>query len=253
MRSITSSVSPLILSLLILCSNCSGMANLLGHVGVFDPAVDNWSNYTEQLGQYFIANDLTDNIDKQKAVLLSSIGNKAYSLLRDICAPALPADKTYVQLVKSFKDYLNPKPSVICERFRFNKCEQAKSESIAQFITNFNRLAEHCDFNAFRKDALRDRFVCGLRDLNIQKRLLSVKDLTWEKATEQAISLELADLNAVEFKPSFTALSTNKVKSSKKGTSVNSRFKESNSFSGVPAMLILGSLKVKLYVFVAEN
>src|SRR5207253_1749416 len=120
MRSITSSVSPLILSLLILCSNCSGMANLLGHVGVFDPAVDNWSNYTEQLGQYFIANDLTDNIDKQKAVLLSSIGNKAYSLLRDICAPALPADKTYVQIVKSFKDYLNPKPSVICERFRFN-------------------------------------------------------------------------------------------------------------------------------------
>ena len=79
-----------------------------------------------------------------KAVLLSSIGSKAYSLLRDICAPALPSEKSYAELVKCFKDYLNPKPSVICERFRFNKCEQAKSESIAQFIANLNRLAEHC-------------------------------------------------------------------------------------------------------------
>ena len=46
------------------------MAATLGHMDPFDVKNDDWSLYTERLGQFFVANDIAD--DKKKvAVLLS--------------------------------------------------------------------------------------------------------------------------------------------------------------------------------------
>ena len=45
------------------------------------------------------------------------------------------------------------------------------------------------------EDALRDRFVCGVRSQNIQKRLLSEPDLTFAKACTLALANEAAEKN----------------------------------------------------------
>ena len=42
-------------------------------------------------------------------------------------------------------------------------------------------------------EALRDRLVCGLKSLQIQKKLLAERDLTFKKAFETAQSMELAN------------------------------------------------------------
>ncbi len=42
------------------------------------------------------------------------------------------------------------------------------------------------------QDALRDRFVCGLKTESIQKRLLTEAALTFQKAVEIAVSMETA-------------------------------------------------------------
>lgn len=44
----------------------------------------------------------------------------------------------------------------------------------------------------YLKDALRDRFVCGLKCETVQKRLLTEKDLTFQKAVDHAVSAETA-------------------------------------------------------------
>ena len=47
---------------------------------------------------------------------------------------------------------------------------------------------------------MRDRLVCGLRDEDTQKRLLSEEDLTFARATEIAQCREAAQLNIQQLK-----------------------------------------------------
>lgn len=58
----------------------------------------------------------------------------------------------------------------------------------------------HFKFGAYRDEAMRDWLVCGLRDEDTQKRLLSEEDLTFVHATEIARSQEAAQLNVQQLK-----------------------------------------------------
>jgi len=69
------------------------MTALIGTIGPFNAAMDQWSSYKERLEQFFAANDVGD--EKHVAVLLSVIGGKTYELLRMLTAPDLRAQKTF--------------------------------------------------------------------------------------------------------------------------------------------------------------
>ena len=88
---------------------------LQGSMDIFNPDVDDWSAYVERLESFFLANEIKDN--KNVAFLITVIGTKAYSLLRNILAPAKAVDKSYKQLVDAMKSHLDPQPIVIAERF----------------------------------------------------------------------------------------------------------------------------------------
>ena len=60
-------------------------------------------------------------------------------------------------------------------------------------MVELKRLALKCEFETFLEEALRDRLVCGLKSLQIQKKLLAERDLTFKKAFETAQSMELAN------------------------------------------------------------
>ena len=68
---------------------------VLGSMDNFNPDMDDWSAYVERLEPFFLANEIKD--DKKVAVLVTVLGTKAYTLLRNIIAPAKPADKSYEQ------------------------------------------------------------------------------------------------------------------------------------------------------------
>ena len=57
-------------------------------------------------------------------------------------------------------------------------------------------VGEHCEFGAFLDEALRDRFVCGLRSTAIQKRLLAEAALPANSALETAMAMESASQQA---------------------------------------------------------
>jgi len=50
----------------------------------------------------------------------------------------------------------------------------------------------HCEFGAHLDEVLRDRFVCGLGNETIQKRLLAEKDLIFKGAIDIAHGMESA-------------------------------------------------------------
>ena len=153
---------------------------MLGTMDPFDPDIDNWSAYTERLEQFFVTNDIADG--KKRAVLLTVIGTKAYTLLRNILAPEKPATRDYSQLVEALQSHLDPKPIVMAEHFKSHHRNQCEGESIAQYIAGLRKLSKYCAFRDYLDQALRYRLVCGLTSETVQKWLLIEKDLTLAKA-----------------------------------------------------------------------
>lgn len=70
----------------------------------------------------------------KKLLFLTLIGNEGYLLLRDLCLPAKPLEKSYDNLKRLFFEYMNPKPNVVTERFKFKERKQS-IETIIQLIT----------------------------------------------------------------------------------------------------------------------
>ncbi len=84
---------------------------------------------------------------------------------------------------------------------------QSSTESIAEFVADLRRLSINCEFGNFLSEALRDRFVCGVKDEQIQKKLLAEDGLTVACAIEIAKGMEAAAKNSKELHqdPSTTA------------------------------------------------
>ncbi|VDI15020.1 Hypothetical predicted protein [Mytilus galloprovincialis] len=101
------------------------------------------------------------------------------------------------------------------ERFRFDKRDQKEGESIQDYVAQLRKLSLHCGFNADLKEKLRDRIVCGLKNLNIQKRLLSEKDLTYDKAVDIGVAMETVSKDATELQAKHRTEGVNKMSASK--------------------------------------
>ena len=124
-------------------------------------------------------------------------------------APDKPTDKSLEELVTLVKEYHTPPPSVTVQWFKFNSRSQRDGESVAEFVAELRRLSEHCKFEVTLDDMLRDRLVCGIRDVRIQRRLLAEADLKFKKAFELAQAAEVAERNARDLlKPQVPAVHT---------------------------------------------
>ena len=101
-----------------------------GRVQEYEPENELFSAYLERVQLFFLANGVED--DKKVPIFLSVVGSKTltYSLLRNLVAPALPQDKTLVQLVAILKSHFEPKPVIIAERFHFHRRSQTVGESL---------------------------------------------------------------------------------------------------------------------------
>lgn len=117
------------------------------------------------------------------------------------CSGIYSRDKTYTELQDTLKTHYKPQSLVIAERFRFYRRDQREREAIGAYIVALKQLARRCNFGSFLaiEDALRDRLVCGLQSETTQRRLLSEKDLTFQKACTTAQAMELAAKDTAKF------------------------------------------------------
>lgn len=168
-------------------------SGVVGQLQEFDPRSDSISAYVERAELFLDANNVPE--EKQVATFLSSMGKSTYETLRNLVTPANPKDKDLRQIIAVLKEHFKPKPLIISERFNFNRRQQGATESIAEYVADLRRLTIHCKFGNFLDDALRDRFVCGLRSEVMQKKLLVESTLTFQRAIEIAQSMEAAASN----------------------------------------------------------
>ena len=56
---------------------------------------EDWIEYTERMGHFFVANGIIDD-DKKRAIC----GSRTYSLFRGLIVPKKPGEKTHRELVE---------------------------------------------------------------------------------------------------------------------------------------------------------
>ena len=161
------------------------MSATFGKVEEFDNSREDWLQYEERLGHFFVANSITDAA-KKRAVLLTVIGPATYKLVRNLVSPKKPGEVEFDELVKTLSEHFSPAPSEIVQRFKFNSRIRKPGESVSVYVAELRALAADCNFNDTLDVMLRDRMVCGINDTTTQRRLLAESKLTFAKALELA-------------------------------------------------------------------
>ena len=95
------------------------------------------------------------------------------------------------------RDYLQPEPSEIEQRYSFNTHVHRSQESVAMYMAELKRIAEHCNFsdNARLNVMIRDRLVCGIANNKWKQHLLAEdpKKLNFDKVYSLLLSLEASE------------------------------------------------------------
>ena len=121
------------------------MASYIGQVPEFVPTKQKWVVYIEQVNTFFGANDIED--DKKKgAFSLTSMGNTAYTTLRNLTAPKTPIETDWKELLKLMEEHYSPRANPIVERCKFYQRFRQTGESLSIFLAELRALADKCEF-----------------------------------------------------------------------------------------------------------
>ncbi|XP_047517455.1 uncharacterized protein K02A2.6-like isoform X1 [Pieris napi] len=167
---------------------------MIGQISAFDVKNGNWSAYIERVEMYFLANKIEDGV--KLPTLIAVMGEDSYDLLSTLASPKKPSSLTFKEVVNLMETHLQPKPSILAERYRFRQRRQQENESIADYVADLKKLSRFCDFSTTLEDNIRDQFVCGLKSESTRQRLFAEENLCYKKAVSLAINLEAAERDA---------------------------------------------------------
>ncbi len=165
-------------------------------------------------------------------VFLAMVGSQAFEIIMNMCEPVDPSEKSYKELMEIAVKYYHVARINMTERQEFRGRKQKSEETVADYIVALKKLARYCNYGDTLGENLRDTFVGGLLSANIRRKLLMVKDLTWEKAQEDALALEAAtrEANVPAVQPTQAGTATvNKVSAYKKTSNKKHQKKHDNS------------------------
>ena len=107
---------------------------------------------------------MKDNV-RQINTLIYSMGDRAddtlhtFTLLEDEAS-------TYDENIEKFEAHFVKKRNVIYERSEFNQRSHQPRESVEAFIKSLYTLVDHCAYDPFKEEMIRDRIVVRLQGEN---------------------------------------------------------------------------------------
>ncbi|KOB61555.1 Uncharacterized protein OBRU01_25059 [Operophtera brumata] len=91
----------------------------VGKIKEFDMSERNWRAYGDRMEMYFKANAVKEEL--KLLILIASMGDAAYELLSDLASPKKPSALEYELVMEMMLNHLDPKPSLLAERYRFRQ------------------------------------------------------------------------------------------------------------------------------------
>ena len=175
----------------------------------FDASKESIEDFCQRFEFYCLANNIKDGEEAQrnrkKALFITLVGQTTFAKLRDLASPREITDISLDDIMELLQTYYRPQTVEIAERFKFFKRTQGVSEGTADFMAALRCHAKMCNFGQYLETALRDQFVCGLRDEKCQQELLSVQDLTAAIALQKATAAEAVSKETQAMRETTTA------------------------------------------------
>lgn len=167
----------------------NGIVLKASNVPEFNPSVETWNIWSEKLEIHFSEIECTDD-NVKKAILLKSIGAEPYSLLHNLCAPALPVSKTFKDICGILSTHYTPPTIIFNERKIFHQTKKNADESISKWYARVKKLALNCKFGSHLDAFVLDKFIMGLPEKIFERLCEEDENLTIDVALRKALIME---------------------------------------------------------------
>ena len=170
------------------------MANvsIIGSIKEFESSHDNWLTYKRRIDAWLRVNKIEE--EQKVDVLIALVGSEAVDLLVSLCTPNDITTTSYEDLTAMLTRHYGCGESEVISSYQFDTRDQAETETVSEYIVVLKKLSINCAFgdkNQLNKK-LRNRLVVGVKEDAISNRLLAEHDLSWKRACEVAIQMDMA-------------------------------------------------------------
>ncbi|KAI5727811.1 hypothetical protein M8J77_007265 [Diaphorina citri] len=186
-----------------------------------DAVGENLRKFRQEVDIYFIATEAYEKpVKVQVARLLNLLGPEALKVYNTFDKEE-GVEETVESVLNKFDQFVKPKINETMTHYNFFKRKQLENEQFDHFLTDLRHLVDLCDFGDLRDKMLRTQLVLGLRDSDLQSRLLR-EDMTLKKVINYCQAVESADRHSkVLEKESTVAVSCSKITEIKYNQHVN--------------------------------
>lgn len=171
----------------------SGPSGMCGQIPSFMHGTSNWNVFQQQLEQFFILNDITDdNAIKRRAILINALHADTFQLLINLSHPTTPDKIEYQELIKTLAKHFKPPHSEFAERRKFYSATKDSQESVADWAARVRALSTKCEFQNHLDMVIRDKFIMGLEIGPMKDKLFleSATKLSFDEAVQIASSID---------------------------------------------------------------
>lgn len=152
--------------------------SFIGESPSFDAFCDDkWKEFTEKLDNFLSLNDITD-IPRKTAILISCVCEETYDIMRNLCYPIKPNDKSFDEIIHLLNIVYNTTnttdndgATVFRKRYEFYQAKQMKNEIILEWLERVKLLSGNCQFGDRYSSIVADRFFSGLYSMEIMEKI----------------------------------------------------------------------------------
>ncbi|XP_072144708.1 uncharacterized protein [Dermacentor andersoni] len=159
----------------------------------FDDMTSSWSTYRVRLEAFFEGHSITD--PGKRRALLSALNDKMVCVLQGQCQSESVNLLSYEAAVQHLDNHFDPQANKIAASYAFFMWKQAGGEMVRDCITDLRRLAKDFSFDKLLDPILRERIVCGIRDAQVPRHMLSQEKLSLAEAEAFVLAAETAEKN----------------------------------------------------------
>lgn len=157
-----------------------------------------WQKWKQKFNIYLKASGKSDSQeDVQIAILLNMIGDECLDIYN-----TFPQEKTkkIEDVIRCFDEYFLPKANITMETFKFHNIMQKDEQSIDSYIVELKSQAANCSFvctneeckKSYMDRMIKDKIILGIKDKQIQQRLIRETNMTLDKIQDYCKSIELS-------------------------------------------------------------
>lgn len=152
---------------------------------------EDWPRWIKRFERFRIASGLEGQAEENQVnALIYTMGDAAEDIIVSFHLSSEEAND-YDTVKTRLDAHFVTRRNIIFERAKFNQRQQETGETVDNFQTALQCLAEFCGYGVLHDEMVRDRFVVGLKDKRLSEQLQMDPDLTLEKAINRARQCEL--------------------------------------------------------------